>query len=233
MHEQRLVAVYPSQNEAEQAFRAARGSGIPNHNIRMNGADISVLLDGGASDAKIKALEEILRRYRPTDVRVEEDGRAKKPGGPSASAAPRKGPKGEEEIIPLLREEPKVGAKVTDHVHHIRTYVVEEPFEKEVSLSDERLVVERHAATASEQGGEISERDYEFHERHEEPVVVMEIRAGEELVVRTEHTQHTERVRGKARRTEAKIEKESSTPTPAASSPAPASHAPASMKGRS
>jgi len=196
----------------------------------MNGADISVLLDGGASDAKIKALEEILRRYRPTDVRVEEDGRAKKLCGSSAPPPPRKGPKGEEEIIPLLREEPKVGAKVTDHVHHIRTYVVEEPFEKEVSLSDERLVVERRAATASEEGGEISEQDYEFHERHEEPVVVMEIRAGEELVVRTEHTQHTERVRGKARKTEARIEKESSTP--AASSPAPASHAPASMKGR-
>ena len=156
-------------------------------------------------------------------------GGAKKPGGPSASAAPRKGPKGEEEIIPLLREEPKVGAKVTDHVHHIRTYVVEEPFEKEVSPSDEQLVVEERAATTSA-AGELSERDYEFHERHEEPVVVMEIRAGEELVVRTEHTQHTERVRGKARKTEARIEKESSTP--AASSPAPASHAPASMKGR-
>jgi Domain of unknown function (DUF2382) len=232
MHEQRLVAVYPSRNEAEQAFRAARASGIPSQNIRINGADISVLLDGGASDAKIKAMEEILRRYRPTDVRVEEDGRAKKPGGPPASAAPRKGPKGEEEIIPLLREEPKVGAKVTDHVHHIKTYVVEEPFEKEVSLNDEHLVVERRAATASEQGGQISERDYEFHERHEEPVVVMEVRAGEELVVRTEHTQHTERVRGKARRTEAKIEKEKESST-AAASPALASHAPASMKGRS
>jgi hypothetical protein len=236
MYEQHIVAVYSSRNEAEQAFRAARGSGIPSHKIRMSGADISVLLDGGASDAKINALEEILRRYRPLDVRIEEDGRAKKAGGPSAAAAPKKvgGPKGEEEeIIPLPREEPKVGAKATDRVHHIRTYVVEEPFEKEVSLSDERLVVDRRAA-ASEQGGEISERDYEFHERHEEPVVEMETRTMEELVVRKESTQHTERVRGTARRTEAKMEKEKEASVAAStSSPGPASHAPALMKGRS
>jgi hypothetical protein len=50
-----LLAVYPSRTEAEQALRAARGSGIPSHNIRVSGAEISVLLDGGASDAKIKA----------------------------------------------------------------------------------------------------------------------------------------------------------------------------------
>jgi hypothetical protein len=235
MYEQRIVAVYSSRNEAEQAFRAARGSGIPSHNIKMSGADISVLLDGGASDTKINALEEILRRYRPLDVRIEEDGRAKKAGGPSAAAASKKvgGLKGEEEIIPLPREEPKVGAKATDRVHHIRTYVVEEPFEKEVSLSDEHLVVDRRAA-ANKEGGEISERDYEFHERHEEPVVVMETRTMEELVVRKESTQHTERVRGTARRTEAKIEKEKEASVAASmSSPGPASHAPASMKGRS
>jgi Domain of unknown function (DUF2382) len=227
MHKQHLVAVYPSRNEAEQAFRAARGSGIPSHNIRMNDAEmgrtaLSVQLDGGASDAKIEALEEILGRYHPVGVRVDEegsttDGPAKKAGGPSTSAAPKKG---EEEIIPLPREEPKVAARATDRVHHIRTYVVEEPFEREVSLSDERLVVERRAATASKEGGKISERDYEFHERHEEPIVEMETRTEEELVVRKEPTQHTERVRGTARRTQVKIEKESAP-------------APASMKGRS
>jgi hypothetical protein len=230
MHGQRLVAVYPSRNEAEQAFRAARGSGIPSQNIQMSGADLSVLLDGGASDAKIKALEEILRHYRPVNVRVEEEGATMR--GPAKKAGLK-----DEEIIPLPREEPKVSAKVTDRVHHIKTYVVEEPFEKEVSLNDEHLVVERRAA--SKEGGEILERDYEFHERHEEPVVVMETRAGEELVVRTEHTQHTERVRGKVRRTDAKIEKAtdekiekaSSTSTTARS--APATQAPAAMKGRS
>jgi Domain of unknown function (DUF2382) len=218
MHEQHIVAVYPSRTEAKQALRAARGSGIPSRKIRTDGADISVLLDGGTSDAKIKAWEKILRRYRPLDVRVKKDGQAKRAGGPSASAAPKKNDglkKGEEQIIPLPREEPKVGAKATDWVRHVRTYVVSEPFEKKVSLSDERWVIDRRPATGSkEEGGEISEREYEFHERHEEPVVGMETRTAEELVVRKESTQHTESVRGTARRTEVKIEKETSVAAP-------------------
>jgi hypothetical protein len=218
MHEQRIVAVYPSRTEAKQALRAARGSGIPSRKIQTDGADISVLLDG-ASDAKIKAWEKILRRYRPLDVRVKKDGQAKRAGGPSASAAPKKNgglkKHGEEQIIPLPREEPKVGAKATDWVRHVRTYVVSEPFERKVSLSDEHWVIDRRPATASkEDGGEISEREYEFHERHEEPVVGMETRTAEELVVRKESTQHTESVRGTARRTEVKIEKETSVAAP-------------------
>jgi hypothetical protein len=242
MHEQHIVAVYSSRTEAEQALRAARGSGIPSHNIRVSGAEISVQLDGGASDAKIKALEDMLRRYRPLDLRVEEGGRAKKVSEPSASAASKKtgGLEGEEKIIPLPREEPKVGAKATERVHHIRTYVVEEPFEKEVLLSDERWVIDRRPATTGKEGGEISERHYEFHERHEEPVVEMQTRTAEEVVVRKESTQHTERVRGTARRTEAKIEKEetsaaapSSSPEHASRTPEHASRTPELMKSHS
>jgi hypothetical protein len=253
MHGQCLVAVYPSRNEAEQAFRAARGSGIPSHNIRMSSADImdrphgwdwlfsrhvperdmtyyrshlaegrtalSVLIDGSAPPARIDAVEEILDRYHPVDVRVEkeEEGstaaersqRAKKAGGPSA--APKKGvsaaPKGDEEIIPLPREEATVGARATDLVRHIRTYVVEEPFEKEVSLSDERLIVEERDATSGA-AGELSEREYEFHERHEEPVVEKTTRADKELAVRKEASQHTERVRGTVRKMKVEVEKE-------------------------
>jgi hypothetical protein len=174
---------------------------------------LSVLIDGSAPPARIDAVEEILDRYHPVDVRVEEEEegstaaargkRAKKAGGLSAQAAP----KGEEEIIPLPREEAKVGARATDRVRHIRTYVVEEPFEKEVSLSDERLVVEERAATTSA-AGELSERDYEFHERHEEPVVEKTTRADKELAVRKEAKQHTEHVRGTVRRMKAEVEKE-------------------------
>ena len=37
MQRQCLVAVYPSRNEAEQAVRAAIGSGVPNDSIRISG----------------------------------------------------------------------------------------------------------------------------------------------------------------------------------------------------
>jgi hypothetical protein len=252
MHGQCLVVVYPSRNEAEQAFRAARGSGIASSNIRMSGADIdrphgwdwlfsqhvperdktyyrahlaggrtalSVLIDGDAPPARLDAVEEILDRFHPVDMRVEEEieeegedsagsahgKRAKKSGGPSAQAAPKKR---EEEIIPLPREEAKVGAQARDRVRRIRTYVVEEPFDEEVSLSDERLVVEERAATTGETG-ELSEREYEFHERHEHPIVEKTTQADKELAVRKEASQRTEHVRGTVRKMKAQVEKES------------------------
>jgi hypothetical protein len=255
MHGQCLVAVYPSRSEAEQAFRAARGSGIASHNMRMSGSDtgqahawdwlfslsvperdktyyrthlaegrtaLSVLLDGGASPAKINAVEEMLDRFHPVDLRVEEDqkgsseedhkgssaaaaGQTEKAAGPSARAG-AEAAEAEEEIIPLPREKPKVGTRATDRVRRIRTYVVEEPFEKEVSLSDERLVVKRRPATTSE-GSEITEREYEFHERHDEPVVE-KTREDEELAIRKEASQHTQRVRGTVRKTRVEVQKQ-------------------------
>jgi hypothetical protein len=247
MHGQCLVAVYPSRNEAEQAFRAARGSGIPSGNIRMSGGDmerphgwdwlfshhvperdktyyrahlaggrtaLSVLIDDSAPPARIDALEEILDRYHPVDVRVGEQeaegstatapAKKARKGGPSAQAAPKAE---EEEIIPLPREEATVSARATDRVHHIRTYVVEEPFDKEVSLSNEQLIVEERQATSGATG-ELSGREYEFHERHEEPVVEKTTRADKELAVRKEAKQHTEHVRGTVRKMKAKVEKE-------------------------
>jgi hypothetical protein len=246
MHGQCLVAVYPSRNEAEQAFRAALGSGIPSGNIRISGAEkdmdlphvwdwlfsrnipekdkafyrahlsegrtaLSVLLDGGASSSKIDAMAQLLERYHPVDVHIESEegmaiagGQVTKAG--SATTARTAVKTGEEEIIPLPHEELKVGIRASDRVRHIRTFVVEEPIEKEVSLSDEQLIVERRPATRTTVAGEPSERDYEFHERHEEPVVEKTMLADEELVVRKEAKQHTERVRGTVRRTEVKTE---------------------------
>jgi hypothetical protein len=250
MHGQCLVAVYPSRNEADQAFRAARGSGVPSSNIRMSGAEkdmerpggwdwlfsqhvperektyyrahlaegrtaLSVLIDGSAPPASIDAVEEILDRFHPVDVRIEEEveeeegaaaaargkGKAKR-AGPSARTA-----KAEEEIIPLPREEAEVGARATDRVRRIRTYLVEDPFDKEVSLNDERLIVEERDATSGEPG-ELSEQEYVFHERHEHPVVEKTTRADKELAVRKEAKQHTEHVRGTVRRVKAEVEKE-------------------------
>jgi stress response protein YsnF len=244
MHKQCLVAVYPSRAEAEQASRAALGSGIPSENIRISGARphvwdwlfsrhvperdrtyyrthlaegrtaLSVLLDGSASPARINAVEELLERYHPVDVHVEaeEEGpsamaEGARAGVPSAGAAMKREMKGEEEIIPLTREELKVSTRATDRVRHIRTYLVEDPVEKEVSLSDEEVTIEKRPATTSAVG-ELSGRDYEIHERHEEPVVEKTTLADEELVVRKEAKRRTERVRGTVRRTEVDVGKE-------------------------
>jgi hypothetical protein len=185
---------------------------------------LSVLLDGDTAPARINAVEELLERYHPVDVHIEEEEEtistskaftskaSTSKASTSTEAAAGKTVKaqvavrtGEEEIIPLPREELKVGTRATDRVRHIRTYVVEEPVEKEVSLSDEQLIVERRPATRTAAAGEPAERDYEFHERHEEPIVEKSMRADEELVIRKEAKQHTERLRGTVRRTEARV----------------------------
>jgi len=172
---------------------------------------LSVLLDGGTSPARINAVEEILERYHPVDVHVEQqEERSAAAAGPAAKAAGEAQIKQDvtgEQIIPLPREELRVGTRVADRVRRIRTYVVEEPVEKEVSLSDEELIIERRPATTSAVG-EPSERSYEFHERHEEPVVEKMTGADEELVVHKEAKRHTERVRGSVRRTKAEVAKE-------------------------
>jgi hypothetical protein len=140
-------------------LRAALGSGIPNDNIRIGGADkewphvwdwlfsrhvperdrsyyrthlaegrtaLSVLLDGGASPAGIDAVEDILERFHPVDVREQEDekGSTAATAAAGARAAPERAAT-EETVIPIPREELKVGTRATDRVQHIRTYVVE------------------------------------------------------------------------------------------------------------
>lgn len=271
MYGQCIVAVYPSRSDAEKALRAAVGSGIASDSVQISRADkpvwewlfskrvpekdkkhyrshlpdgetaLSVLLDG-ASAEKIDALEDILDRFDPLDVHLEEgeeqgevSATASKDTAKSAAPAEQSHHASggghqqhaesgaghheqtaahhehehhdEEQIIPLPEEELNVSAQATDRVRRIKTYVVEEPVEKEVSLSDERTIVEKRPATTNE-AGEIGERVYEFHERHDEPLIEKTMRVGEELVVRKEASQHTERVHGIVRRTKAEIEKE-------------------------
>jgi stress response protein YsnF len=225
-----LVAVYPSRSDAERAYDALIRSGIGIDNVRMNEPEgsgrspwhwlfgsaipdsekeryrahfaqkrsaVSVFVDGGQSGTSVRGIEEILERYRPVDVHFEEEGM---PG--AAAAETTQG----EQVIPLPKEELKVGKRVTDTVRHIRTHVVEEPVEKDVTLQDERMVVERRPAT-SRTGGALAEKDYEIHERHEEPVIEKATRIDEELVVRKEARERTEHVRDKVRRTRADVEK--------------------------
>jgi hypothetical protein len=99
-----------------------------------------------------------------------------------------------------------VGKRVTETVRHIRAHLVEEPVERNVRLQDEHMVIEKRPATIRA-GGTLAERDYEIHERHEEPVIEKATRTDQELVVRKEAKERTERVRYKVRTTKAEVEK--------------------------
>jgi uncharacterized protein (TIGR02271 family) len=256
MQGQCVVAVYKSRNEAEQAYRAVLGSGVPEDHVRLSdqqlsqiqkseatggtgsdggggiwdwlfgsdvseddrrvyeghmaggGTALSVLVDA-PSISSIDRVEELLQQYNPMemhDENVQGSGGSAVPG--AATGQTQSGARGgeQEQVIPLPEEELKVGKRATESVKHIRTYVVEEPIQKDVQLRDERTVIERRPATGAPAGQPV-EREYEVREIHEEPIVQKDVRAGEELVVRKEATERTETVADTVKKTKADIDK--------------------------
>ncbi|MCA1524963.1 YsnF/AvaK domain-containing protein [Bradyrhizobium yuanmingense] len=193
------------------------GSDVPDDERRLyenhmqrGGAALSVLVDA-PSMADLERIEGVLQEYNPVEIHEENsDGTAAVGSGASGSAVRQEGYVSQgverEKVIPLPEEELKVGKRATETVKHIKTYVVEEPVQKDVRLRDERTVVERRPATGVATGQPL-EREYAVRELHEEPVVQKDVRAGEELVVRKEATERTERVADTVKKTRADIDK--------------------------
>ncbi len=117
---------------------------------------------------------------------------------------------GKEQVIPVVKEELKVGKRAEERRYRIRTYVVETPVERDVTLRDERVIVE-HRPVTGEAGlrAEVpQEREFEVVERHEEPVVEKRARNVEEVVVRRDVDERTEKVRDTVRQTRVDVENE-------------------------
>ncbi|MCA1437013.1 YsnF/AvaK domain-containing protein [Bradyrhizobium sp. BRP20] len=254
MQGQCVVAVYNSRNDAEEAYRAVVGSGVPADHVRLSnqpsqssserasessdggsfwdwlfgsdvpaderrlyeshmergGTALSVLVDAPTM-ADLERIEGVLQEYNPVEIHEENGGGSTAVGsGVSGPSVRQEGYDSQgdepEKVIPLPEEELKVGKRATETVKHIRTYVVEEPVQKDVQLRDERTVIERRPATGAATG-QPTEREYEVRELHEEPVVQKETRAGEELVVRKEAAERTERVADTVKKTRADIDK--------------------------
>lgn len=118
---------------------------------------------------------------------------------PSAAAAGQT-----ERVIPLPEEELKIGKRATEQVHRVKTYVVEEPVRENVQLHNERVTIEKRPATSANSGQPV-EREYEVREHHGEPVVEKQTRAGEEVVIRKEADDRTERISDTVRKTKVDI----------------------------
>src|ERR687885_293575 len=125
-------------------------------------------------------------------------------GSPTAA----RGPSGTEEVIPLGEEVLEVGKRTENRgTARIRRYVVETPVERQVSLQSERVVVERRRPVHDEVTGEVlTEVTVEVVETAEVPVIGKRARLREEVVVRTERSQHVETVRETVRRDEVEIQ---------------------------
>ena len=119
-----------------------------------------------------------------------------------------RGPSGMEEVIPLGEEVFEVSKRTENRgTARIRRYVVETPVEERVTLQSERVVVERRRPVSDKVTGEIlTEVMVEVVETAEVPVIEKRTRLREEIVVRTERTQHVETVRETVRRDEVEIQ---------------------------
>jgi stress response protein YsnF len=119
-----------------------------------------------------------------------------------------RGPSGMKEVIPLGEEVLKVGKRTENRgTARIHRYVVETPVEERVTLQSERVVVERRRPVNDKVTGEIlTEVTVEVVETAEVPVIEKRARLREEIVVRTERSQHVETVRETVRRDEVEIQ---------------------------
>jgi uncharacterized protein (TIGR02271 family) len=112
-----------------------------------------------------------------------------------------------EEIIPLAEETLIVGKQtVTSGTTTVRRVVVETPVEQQVSLYDERVIVERRKPITDTATSEtFTELTIEMIETSEVPVVGKSVKVREEVVVRRERTSRVETIRDTLRRDEIEI----------------------------
>ncbi|MGH7032007.1 MAG: YsnF/AvaK domain-containing protein, partial [Stellaceae bacterium] len=183
-------------------------------NLREGRTVLSVLV---RDEAERERIADILDEFDPVDS----TGMAEAPMRDTTTAAPlgagtASGERGalgpgqqDEQVIPVVKEELAVGKRASERRYRIHTYVVETPVEKEVTLRDERVVVERRPVSGDREvgGADIPrEREYEVIERHEEPIVEKRARNVEEVVVRREANERTQTVRDTVRETKVDVE---------------------------
>jgi len=113
----------------------------------------------------------------------------------------------QEEVIPLAEETLIVGKHTVENGRTtVRRFVVETPVEEQVSLYEERVVVERRKPVTDAVTGEtLTELTVEMIETSEVPVVGKRVAIREEVVVRRERTRRVETVRDTVRRDEVEI----------------------------
>ena len=130
--------------------------------------------------------------------------------GMTAGARGELGAGRDEETIPIVEEQLRVGKRETSRGSvRVRSYVVETPVEEQVTLRDERVTLERRPVDrpADKVGSDaFRERTLEVAEKSEEAVVDKTARVKEELVLRKELDERTETIAENIRRTEVEID---------------------------
>jgi hypothetical protein len=100
----------------------------------------------------------------------------------------------------------EVGKRATEQRYRVKSYVVERPIEKTVTVRDERVEIEHRPISRTGDLSMPQEREIEVVERHEEPFAEKRVTGAEEVVVRKEVVERPETVRGTVRETKVEID---------------------------
>lgn len=116
----------------------------------------------------------------------------------------------EEQAIPVIQEELKVGKRTVQR-GGVRVFqrVIETPVQEEVTLREEHVTIERHPvdqAIAPDQVPAFQEKSFELRESAEEAVVQKSARVVEEVVVGKEVSQRQDQITDTLRSTQVEVE---------------------------
>ena len=131
-------------------------------------------------------------------------------GAQSAQAGSMQRTTTEEQAIPVIQEELKVGKRTVQR-GGVRVYqrVVETPVQEDITLREEHVTIERHPvdqAISPDQVPAFQDKSFELHENAEEAVVQKSARVVEEVVVGKEVSQRQEQITDTVRSTDVEVE---------------------------
>ena len=202
----------------ERSFWSGLFGGEPDHDTAVYDQS----LRGGSMVVTVKAPEQhlasaaaILDRHDPIDIDDRAAGYGLSTAGHYVDAAPKTaglvgaGTAAQEEVIPLSEERLVVGKRVVNRGStRVRRFVVETPVERQVTLRDETVHVERRGVADGRAAGagDFTDRTIEVRQAGEEAVIGKSAHVHEEVVVRKQAQQHVETVHDTVRREEIAVE---------------------------
>ncbi len=118
---------------------------------------------------------------------------------------------GDEITLPIIEEQLVVGKRTVESGGvNVRTTMTEKPVERDVTLREEQVHVERRPvdrAVDANTGDAFREGTFEVTTQAEVPVISKEARVVEEVVVGKETTEHQETVRDSVKKTDVEVDK--------------------------
>ena len=204
----------------EQGFWSSLFGGEPDHDTAVYDRSItagSTVVTVKTPETHVTRVMEILEKHHPIDI----DERATGYGlsqttttarqslvAPAAMATANRAT-GTGETIQLAEESLAVGKRVVNHGGtRIRRFVVETPVEENVTLHDEKVMLERRPVTDGRPmaSDEFGDKTIEMTASSEEAVVSKTARVVEEVGLRKEATDRVETIRDTVRKEEVEVE---------------------------